>query len=616
MRRLTAWLTAVVVMVTLGRPAPKSQERGEPELPERVLVVLIDAVRPDHLGAYGYQLATSPNFDRLAAAGVLFEECRSTSTWTKPALASLFSGFGPMVHRVEKGGLSDSRARLVPALSDHFETLAEVFRRHGYTTVAFTGNPHVAEATGLVQGFDRVVPTNQFGPGLAKDFIAWLETPMTPSQAIVGRLSSDEHNMLRGWPNRQSESAGGLGAGTTSDGFRLAGDPTMTGRVCRSTPLAEVPAGDGGLVFGTSYAMGPGADLNLRSQAGRLLRTVHSAAAGGSEGALLERLPADTGQLALEMCLTQPDSFIEVSHVFLVPSRVLDEVRTDRWFAYLHLMNPHLPFRASQSHLDGFSPERYGENPVPLSAEAEASLGRQKIRGTNDLRAYRGHYDASIQEADAMLGQVVAEIERRGLLERTLVVVTADHGEAFLEHGVMNHGSRPYEEQLRVPLLFHYPKGLAKGQRVSGSVSLIDVYPTLLALFAFESGEPLPGRQLNPQLLGLSSESGAGAFVTTHTPMGKAATSRTDVIVRGGFKLMVTRHAGGREEVELYDLREDPGEKENLAGRRGDVVQALAEVLASESAKQEELRKEMQRSPTDGLLEGHTEELLNSLGYL
>ncbi len=102
-------------------------------------------LRPDHLGCYGYARETSPNIDRLAANGVLFENAFSSTSWTLPAHAALFTGLADSVH-----GCTDTNMRL----DERLVTMAERFRAAGYATAGFFSGPYLHPVFGLGQGFD------------------------------------------------------------------------------------------------------------------------------------------------------------------------------------------------------------------------------------------------------------------------------------------------------------------------------------------------------------------------------------------------------------------------------------------------------------------------------
>lgn len=114
-----------------------------------ILVLVIDALRPDHLGCYGYQFETSPAIDALAARGVLFRDATSPSSYTRAAVPSIFASVLPGVHGVFAQG------KRVEQLSDEFTTLAEFLQRRGYATAAWAPNPSLHRAFNFDQGFDH-----------------------------------------------------------------------------------------------------------------------------------------------------------------------------------------------------------------------------------------------------------------------------------------------------------------------------------------------------------------------------------------------------------------------------------------------------------------------------
>jgi arylsulfatase A-like enzyme len=127
-----------LVALTGCGPSPDPQ-------PNLVLIV-IDTLRADHLGIYGYERATSPHIDRLAKRGLVFANALAASSWTKPSVASLFTSRYPSEH----GAISFERD-----LTSTLPTLAEMLREAGYHTLGVSGNfVHVAERTGFARGFD------------------------------------------------------------------------------------------------------------------------------------------------------------------------------------------------------------------------------------------------------------------------------------------------------------------------------------------------------------------------------------------------------------------------------------------------------------------------------
>ncbi len=124
-------------------PAP-SQSTGSDRPP--IIIYLIDALRADHLGIYGYDRPTSPNIDRFAADGIVFTNAQAQSSWTRTSVTSLFTGLLPQVHGVN--GRED-------ALAQPIDTMAEILRDAGYRPLGLITNGNVSATFGLDQGFKQ-----------------------------------------------------------------------------------------------------------------------------------------------------------------------------------------------------------------------------------------------------------------------------------------------------------------------------------------------------------------------------------------------------------------------------------------------------------------------------
>lgn len=118
----------------------------ESDPPENVVMIDIDTLRADHLGAYGYEKNTSPNLDRFAERNVMFENAVTPAAWTLPAQVSVFTSTYPRTHRVR------GQRQKIPG---RYVMLAELLKSNGFETAAFTGGASMAEKIGHDQGFDR-----------------------------------------------------------------------------------------------------------------------------------------------------------------------------------------------------------------------------------------------------------------------------------------------------------------------------------------------------------------------------------------------------------------------------------------------------------------------------
>lgn len=145
----TLTLAAVAIAVTSATAVCSSGDAVPPVdfgvTRPNVVLISIDSLRADHLGTYGYERETSPNIDALAAAGVVFENTVSSSTWTLPAHMSMLSSLNSRVH----GVITDGKR-----LTDAATLVSEVFQRNGWRTAAVVGGPYLSRRFGFAQGFE------------------------------------------------------------------------------------------------------------------------------------------------------------------------------------------------------------------------------------------------------------------------------------------------------------------------------------------------------------------------------------------------------------------------------------------------------------------------------
>jgi len=118
-----------------------------------IILIVIDALRQDHVGTYGYYRNTTPNIDKLAEKSIVFQNAISQATWTKPSIASLFTSTYPTRHQTYAIQGINNRGKI--ALPDSFNTLAEQLKEKGYATVGLSHNIYTHPEFNLIQGFDE-----------------------------------------------------------------------------------------------------------------------------------------------------------------------------------------------------------------------------------------------------------------------------------------------------------------------------------------------------------------------------------------------------------------------------------------------------------------------------
>ena len=222
-------------------------------------------------------------------------------------------------------------------------------------------------------------------------------------------------------------------------------------------------------------------------------------------------------------------------------------------------------------------------------------------RNEEDQRYVQDLYDASIRYVDGCLEQVVRHFKNVGLWDRTLLVITSDHGEEFLEHGRTGHGYSAYDEQLRVPLLIRLPGNVGAGRRVREQVRSIDIMPTLLELLDVRENLPvMQGTSLVPAIFGTA---GARPAFTDRGHTGQIS------LRSEGFKAIYDTGSGG---VEVYDLRADPSEQRDLAPAGGDRAAELTKRLKD---WYETLERPARTTPMQPMTEAEIS-AMRALGYV
>ncbi len=169
-----------------------------------------------------------------------------------------------------------------------------------------------------------------------------------------------------------------------------------------------------------------------------------------------------------------------------------------RFFLFLHTNEVHHPYQPPPDVLELFENDYEGPLPNAITPELLKKINRGEAALTEaDARHIVATYDASIRSADRSFGHLIRFLKSDGLYDRTLIVVTSDHGEEFGEHGVWGwHSHTLYDELLMVPLIVRFPKGAHAGSIVHQQVRLIDIAPTVLEVARVARPSHLEGRSL------------------------------------------------------------------------------------------------------------------------
>ncbi len=431
---LIASLAVVTALVIGGFQSTNVAKRS-------VLVLMLDTLRADHLGAYGYKRDTSPVLDQFARDNVKFSYAVTAAPWTPPSVASMFTGVYPATHGWMPPNRRDEVKQMAVKLDSNLTTLAETFKANGFSTAAVSPNPWITEEFGYQQGFDT-----------------FTFSARAPAEEIVrlGTAKIDE--------------------------------------------LAE-----------------------------------------------------------------QGKSF----------------------FVYLHFLDPHDPYNPPDKYKTAFTGD------VPDRTYSPKELGRMNL------------YDGEIQYMDAQIGALFSHLKEQGLYDDLTIIVVADHGEQFMEHGQHGHGHQLFNEEVHVPLFVKSPKTEA-ARVVDVTASTVDIFPTALDAAGIEVPAGLPGVSLfNDAAL----EARDGVFTEIQKDFTQKAFTTPD-----GLKLIRQTNPNDSDVVlGVFDFRKDPLEQRSITDQ--EVVATLSNELTETNRYALEGRIQVSETAR-AQMKDSTIEQLKTLGYL
>jgi arylsulfatase A-like enzyme len=406
-----------------------------------IIICVLDAARPDHMGCYGYPRPTTPTIDRLAKESLVFDRHFCQYPVTELSTGALFE------------------SKYVFKIQPESTSLVEWLQQLGFNTMLYSGNIKTSFAAPMGKGFNRVFPT-------ARRMGQW-----------QGRMTGpQEKNWDQAWSRKM-----GLDR------------------------LGRMPIGGGG----------PRSDRFNKP----------------------------------EELLTQVNDWLATKP-------------TQRFFAYLHFVPPHLPYDPPQKMLALFKgkkpPNYWHARSAMLPAGAEngdtpllLAGGESSAQDTINL------YDANLRYADWAVEQVVQSLKKAGVYDNTLLIITADHGESLGEHNYGWHPGCPYDEALRIPLILHFPgKGGPRG-RVKALTQTVDLLPTVLDIHNLHCPGTAKGRSLLPLL------AGEKAAINSYSFSGAGQARLCDTYVVRDLQTTLMLSDDGKTRA-LYDDVKDPRQTKNI----------------------------------------------------
>jgi len=257
---------------------------------------------------------------------------------------------------------------------------------------------------------------------------------------------------------------------------------------------------------------------------------------------------------------------------------IIRQPDTRPFFGFLHYLGPHQPYAPPEPYRSQWHPGRPGLRPEETGVFLQTH-GRPSQEVDAETLAYLiALYDGEISALDPELGRLFAGLVQSGFDRNTIVVLTADHGEQFKEHGGLSHGGGLYEELLRVPLIVRWPARIAAGGVVTRPAQTVDLFPTLAALAGLAPPGGLAGRSLVPELMGdppAGADGGEFPILAQGSPEWWALSATL-----GGRRLKYEHRAQGPPF--LFDLSSDPSGSRDIldtapaeAARLQDIARVL-----------------------------------------
>ena len=256
--------------------------------------------------------------------------------------------------------------------------------------------------------------------------------------------------------------------------------------------------------------------------------------------------------------------------VFQAAGDWIEQHKSERFFVYVQTIDPHVPYDPPAEYLNLYDDREYTGQVLPRNTADLLEKAKRTPPAitfdASDIRRLAGLYDGEVSYHDHWFGQFVARLKALGLYDDTLFVVTADHGEEINDHGSFGHGHTVYQELLHVPLMFRLPGRVPAGQRVSQTVTTVDIGPTVFEGTGIPLEATAEGHSLQPYFHGQVPAMPAVAFSDMLDDKRVIRAGRWKLVLRG-------------VNPSLFDLDTDPTEMHDLGTTGRPVAMRYCRIL-------------------------------------
>ena len=276
--------------------------------------------------------------------------------------------------------------------------------------------------------------------------------------------------------------------------------------------------------------------------------------------------------------------------------------KDDKFFMYLHYLGAHSPYTPAGRYKDLFMEDDHEY--VNTTGKNKDDYRKLKV-SKGQLEYIISQYDGEIRQSDARVGEILSILEKNGLTEKTIVIITSDHGESFKDNPKrFGHGHHPYETQIKVPLIIHIPGNDYHPMKIGSQVGLIDIAPTILNMTGIEIPNEMDGINMIPLIKGFNTNRSVYSE--------RIRVDSTFVALKNGeWKYIIDIKT---KKGKLFNLKEDPYEFQELKGYNKMKEKFKKEIQQHYNENRRQSKKNRQIKPIR--ISNETRKELENLGYL
>lgn len=284
----------------------------------------------------------------------------------------------------------------------------------------------------------------------------------------------------------------------------------------------------------------------------------------------------------------------------------LDKFEKFQFFAYIHYMDVHSAYEAPMPYFSRYIDEKKGRSILKVFEKVSSEVNAKKNYSnvTEDfVSGSLALYDAEIAYFDSQLEKLFKLLESKKLARKTIICLISDHGEEFMEHGLMKHGLDLYNECLRIPFFLYYP-GKIEAKISEKKTNIMDVFPTLCHLANIPVPKNIRGKNLLSEYPGFDDL----AVSTFYGFDPKHNSTQLHALLENSYKLI---YKPQDETFKLFNIKKDPGERKDLASEESNITARMRDKLLRKINDMQNVQRTLNITP-----DKETIRRLKALGYI